>query len=75
MITVGLVGERVTLSPFDTFKQYLIRYNTIQTLGWYAFSAWWFSEVYIWSASDDSNLNWVVKAKYAPTLATSPRNP
>ncbi|KAI9785745.1 MAG: hypothetical protein M1839_008762 [Geoglossum umbratile] len=57
------VGARVTLSPFDTFKTYLIRYNTIQTLGWYTFSAWWFSEVYIWSASDDSNLNWVVKAK------------
>ncbi|KAI9867201.1 MAG: hypothetical protein M1813_009479 [Trichoglossum hirsutum] len=57
------VGARVTLSPFETFKKYFIRYNTLQTLAWYIFSAWWFSEVYIWSASYDSNLNWVVKAK------------
>ncbi|KAH0543864.1 hypothetical protein FGG08_001903 [Glutinoglossum americanum] len=62
-ITTLPVGARVTLSPFETFKTYLIRYNTLQTLVWYIFSAWWFSEVYIWSASYSSNLSWVVKAK------------
>jgi hypothetical protein len=64
VITPKLVGARATASPFETFKKYLVRYNTLQTLVWYIFSAWWFSEVYIWSASYDSNLDWVVKAKY-----------
>ncbi|MCJ1468383.1 hypothetical protein MMC07_007011 [Pseudocyphellaria aurata] len=47
---------------FVTFTKYLFRFNTIQTLWWYFFSAWWFSEIYIWSASDQVNLAWLVKA-------------
>ncbi|KGM91489.1 uncharacterized protein PADG_12421 [Paracoccidioides brasiliensis Pb18] len=30
-----------------------------QTFGWYLFSAWWFSEVYILSSSESAELNWV----------------
>ncbi|MCJ1260898.1 hypothetical protein MMC22_000762 [Lobaria immixta] len=41
---------------------YLFRFHTIQTVWWYLFSAWWFSEVYIWSASNQVNLSWLVKA-------------
>ena len=42
--------------------------NTLQTLAFYLFSAWWFSEVYVWSASENADLNWVVEGKYVETL-------
>ena len=58
------VGTRTTSSPFDAFRRYFFRYNTLQTLGWYLFSAWWFSEVYVWSASKDANLAWISDGKY-----------
>ncbi|KZF25750.1 hypothetical protein L228DRAFT_83042 [Xylona heveae TC161] len=57
------VGARTTASPLSTFRQYLIRYNTIQTLIWYNFSAWWFSEVYVWSVPQKANLNWINEGK------------
>ncbi|KAI9828562.1 MAG: hypothetical protein M1819_006554 [Sarea resinae] len=57
------IGQRTTPSPFHTFRQYLFRFDTVQTLLWYSFSAWWFSEVYVWSAPDNSNLNWVTEGK------------
>lgn len=53
---------RNTTSSFVTFTKYLFRFNTVQTLWWYLFSAWWFGEVYIWSASDQVNLGWLVKS-------------
>ena len=56
-------GARITASPFETFRQYLFRVNTLQTLGFYLFSAWWFTEVYIWSSSDLANLRWVTEGK------------
>lgn len=31
----------------------------MQTLIWYTFSAWWFSEVYIWSAPGEARLWWI----------------
>ncbi|KAL9125305.1 MAG: hypothetical protein Q9217_005474 [Psora testacea] len=57
------LGARNTPSPFTTFSQNAIRLNTIQTISWYVFSAWWFSEVYIWSASDKADLNWITQGK------------
>ena len=56
-------GCRTTDSSFDTFKQYLFRFNTLQTLVCYFFSAWWFSEVYIWSMTADTDLQWVAEGK------------
>ena len=56
-------GARTTASPFETFTTYLFRLNTFQTLGWYIFSAWWFSEVYMWSVPDSANLGWVAAGK------------
>jgi nucleoporin NDC1 len=35
--------------------------NTIQILFWYLFSAWWFSEVYMWSSSTSANLGWILR--------------
>ena len=58
------LGVRSTASPFDTFKQKLFSFSTVQTLGWYTFSAWWFSEVYIWSAPEKANLGWIAAGKY-----------
>ncbi|MCJ1364732.1 hypothetical protein MMC16_003848 [Acarospora aff. strigata] len=57
------VGARTTDSPFQTFRQYALRFNTAQTLVWYIFSAWWFSEVYVWSQPKSANLNWIVEGK------------
>lgn len=57
------IGARTTNSPLQTFKQYALQFNTLQTLVWYLFSAWWFSEVYVWSQSKDADLNWVVEGR------------
>ena len=57
-------GARTTASAFETFRQYAFHINTVQTLAWYFFSAWWFSEVYIWSASASANLSWTKIGKY-----------
>ncbi|CAF9920898.1 MAG: hypothetical protein ALECFALPRED_001659 [Alectoria fallacina] len=57
------LGIRTTASPFETFTIYLFRLNTVQTLGWYLFSAWWFSEVYMWSVPESANLGWVAAGK------------
>ncbi|KMU87234.1 hypothetical protein CIHG_04678 [Coccidioides immitis H538.4] len=53
------VGARTTVSSFQTWRQTMFSVSLLQTFGWYLFSAWWFSEVYIWSASTDAELNWV----------------
>lgn len=57
------LDARVTKSPFETLQKYLFRFNTVQTLTWYLFSAWWFSEVYFWSASDGANLGWISQGR------------
>lgn len=57
------LGARTTASSFETFITYLFRLNTIQTLAWYLFSAWWFSEVYMWSVPESANLGWVAAGK------------
>lgn len=56
-------GSRTTSSPWLAFTQRLLRLDTIQTLGWYLFSAWFFSEVYVWSAAASSDLNWIAQGK------------
>jgi nucleoporin NDC1 len=54
------VGIRTTNSPFQTFRGYLFKYQTAQTAGWYIFSAWLFSEVYIFSAPSSANIQWIL---------------
>lgn len=51
------VGLRTSYSAYQTFTRYAARVNTIQTLSWYLFSAWLFSEVYIWSAPKSADLD------------------
>jgi nucleoporin NDC1 len=52
------VGPRSTSSFLGTLRQ-ISPLDIIQTFGWYALSAWWFSEVYVWSASQNANLAWI----------------
>ncbi|RFU36170.1 hypothetical protein B7463_g158, partial [Scytalidium lignicola] len=54
------VGLRTTNSGLETFVRYAPRWQTIQTIGWYFFSAWFFSEIFIWSASESANLNRII---------------
>lgn len=51
------VGTRTSYSAYQTFRRYALRFETIQTLGWYLSSAYVFSEIYIWSASSTADLN------------------
>lgn len=51
------VGIRTSTSGFQTFTRYAIRFETIQTATWYVLSGYLFSEIYIWSASPDADLN------------------
>ncbi|KAK2763980.1 hypothetical protein FQN54_009599 [Arachnomyces sp. PD_36] len=53
------VGARATKSSYHTFRSSLFPLHIIQTFGWYFFSAWWFSEVYVWSSSEEAELGWV----------------
>ena len=57
------VGLRTTTSGFQTFQQYAFRLQTIQTAGWYLFSAWLYSEIYIFSASADANIRWITDTR------------
>lgn len=52
-------GAQTTSSPFSSTRQALFSFSTFQTFGWYLLSAWWFSEVYMWSSSESAELNWV----------------
>lgn len=51
------VGLRTTNSAYQTFLRYAARLETIQTTMWYLLSAYLFSEIYIWSASQEADLN------------------
>jgi nucleoporin NDC1 len=57
------VGLRTTDSGFITFLEYTIRYDTLQTTIWYAFSAWLFSELVIFTAPASDNLKWIVESR------------
>lgn len=57
------VGTRTSFSGWQTFRGYSFRSDFLQTIGFYVFSAYVFSEIYIWSASEDADLN---KVKLIP---------
>lgn len=64
------IGTRTAPAPFDTTKRFLIPFvadsslsHSFNTCFWYLASAWWFSEVYIWSA-ENAGLGWVNPIKY-----------
>lgn len=68
------VGFRTSHSAWDTFKTYAVKPQVIRTVGWYAFSAWLFGEVYMWCASLDADLNRikVIPNTERPTLNERP---
>lgn len=57
------VGIRTSKSGFETFRVHALRYDTLQTASWYLFSAWLYSEIYIFSAPKDANIRWITDAK------------
>jgi nucleoporin NDC1 len=56
-------GARTSHSEFQAFKDYALRYQTLQTAGWYLFSAWLFCEVFIFTAPSDANIKWFTDAE------------
>jgi nucleoporin NDC1 len=50
------VGQRQTQTRAETAQKYLFRKSTVLTLAFYAFSAWLYGEVYIWSRPSESKL-------------------
>lgn len=50
------VGNRQTQTRAETFKKYSLRKSSLFTLIFYSFSAWLYSEIYIWSRSSESKL-------------------
>ena len=68
------VGIRTSNSAYQTFVRYAPRFQTIQTAGWYLFSAYLFSEIYIWSASKEADLNRIkmIRNTERPTLNERP---
>lgn len=51
------VGRRQTLTRAESFQKYFLRVDTIRTLAFYIFSAWLYNEVYTWSRTEKSRLN------------------
>jgi len=51
------VGIRTSYSAWYTFRTYALRYDVVQTIGWYCLSAYLFSEIFIWSAPNRADLN------------------
>jgi nucleoporin NDC1 len=56
------LGSRTTTSSFATLK-YLFPLQVAQTFAWYLFSAWWFTEIYIWSSSTGAHLEMVNRGR------------
>jgi nucleoporin NDC1 len=51
------VGSRTSVSGWETFRNYSLRFDVVQTVGCYFLSAYLFSEIYVWSASKEADLN------------------
>ncbi|KAI1101384.1 nucleoporin protein Ndc1-Nup [Jackrogersella minutella] len=53
------IGIRTSNSPFDTFRRNAISFETVETIITFAFSAWAFSQTYLFSTPADANLGWI----------------
>ncbi|KAF7518246.1 hypothetical protein G7054_g13541 [Neopestalotiopsis clavispora] len=53
------IGLRTSNSPFDTFQQNIFSLAAYETIVTYAISAFLFSQVYLGSVADQSNLHWI----------------
>ncbi|EME84519.1 uncharacterized protein MYCFIDRAFT_134643 [Pseudocercospora fijiensis CIRAD86] len=50
------IGDRTSVSGVETLLKHTSLWKTLYTGAWYAFSAWFFGEVYIWSRSSSAEL-------------------
>lgn len=57
-------GYRTSDSAYDTFLKHYRNFSTLETIVTYAFSAWLFAQVYIFSKPQDSGLEWVTYLSY-----------
>ena len=57
------IGSRTASSSFGTLTSFTLL-QIAQTFGWYIFSAWWFTLIYVWSSSSDSNLELVKRGRW-----------
>lgn len=57
------LGSRTTPSSLSTLR-YLFPLQVAQTFAWYLFSAWWFTEIYVWSSSTGDHLEMVKRGRY-----------
>ena len=53
------IGRSTATSAAERVVQKLLDSRTAGTLFWYAFSAWFFGEVYIWTRTESANLGWI----------------
>jgi nucleoporin NDC1 len=67
------IGSRTANSSFGIFRSFSLL-QIAQTFGWYIFSAWWFTLIYVWSSSPKDNLELVKlgKSHERPTLNERP---
>ncbi|KAJ5569914.1 uncharacterized protein N7459_009344 [Penicillium hispanicum] len=67
------LGSRTTKSSVAAAR-YLFPLQIAQTFGWYFFSAWWFTEIYLWSSATSAHLEMVNRgrAHERPTLNERP---
>ncbi|KAF3399894.1 Nucleoporin NDC1 [Penicillium rolfsii] len=56
------LGSRTTPSSLSTFR-YLFPLQIAHTFCCYLFSAWWFTELYLWSSSKDAQLDIVKRGR------------
>ncbi|KAI9371542.1 nucleoporin protein Ndc1-Nup [Aspergillus egyptiacus] len=56
------IGARTTASAIHTFK-HLFPVDVLQTFTWYIFSAWFFTEIYRWSAPATARLELVKRGR------------
>ncbi|KAK1051415.1 hypothetical protein LTR74_016764 [Friedmanniomyces endolithicus] len=71
------VGKRTTTSMAETLYIQVAAsgVKSAATVGWYAFSAWMFGEVYIWSRTREADLGWVdmgIAGYERPTVNENP---
>ncbi|KAI4199387.1 MAG: hypothetical protein LQ350_004676 [Teloschistes chrysophthalmus] len=58
-----IIGDKSSLSLFQTLKQYLWCRDVLETPFAYVLSAFLFSEVYIWSVPKEAELGWMTQGR------------
>jgi nucleoporin NDC1 len=53
------VGIRTTNSPMETFRQNIVSLAAFETIVTYTVSAFFFSQIYLWTVAEAANLQWI----------------